>query len=149
MFSMATLLTTVTLAIFASAAPVKVDTGISIPLHKRGSLTRPDGVFDHSKAIHSNVKAKNKYRQNLINLVQNGGNLHGDARILPVAEVPATAISKRQKESLTDENNDLEWAGPITIGSDNQEFLIDFDSELSSLLTLPIAPPCFSLASNN
>lgn len=134
MFSKTTLLTAVTLAIFASAAPVEVGTGISIPLHKRGSLTCPDGIFDHSKAIHATVKATNKYRQNLVNLVHNGGRLHGDARILPVAEVPTAIISKRQKEPLTDENNDLEWAGTITIGSNKQSFLIDFDSELSSPL---------------
>jgi cathepsin D len=149
MFSKTTLSTAVALAIFASAAPVEVDTGISIPLHKRGSLTRYDGVFDHSKAIRATVKAKNKYRQNMINLVQNGGNLHADARILSVAEVQPMAVSKRQKESLTDEENDTEWAGTVTIGSNGQQFLIDFDSELSSLLPLPSASLRSSLASNS
>ena len=37
-------------------------------------------------------------------------------------------LSKRQAESLEDENQDTEWAGDITIGSDDQKFLIDFDS---------------------
>ena len=37
-------------------------------------------------------------------------------------------FEKRQKEALTDEENDLEWAGTISIGTPAQSFLIDFDS---------------------
>jgi len=37
------------------------------------------------------------------------------------------ALGKRQSESLTNEN-DIEWLGSITIGSNNQQFMIDFDS---------------------
>ena len=36
------------------------------------------------------------------------------------------ALEKRQKEPTTDENNDLEWAGTISIGTPAQYFLIDF-----------------------
>ena len=134
MLSKATLLTAVALTTFASAVPTGFNAGISIPLRKRGSLTRDDGVFDLSKATFAIADLKNKYRQNLINLVQNG---HGDPRILPVAEPPATAISKRQRENLEDATGGAGWAGNITIGSNNQEFFVTFDSELSpqSLLT--------------
>lgn len=41
-------------------------------------------------------------------------------------------LEKRQKEALTDEENDLEWAGTITIGTPAQSFLIDFDSTCTS-----------------
>ena len=136
MFGKTTLLTTITLAIFASALPAEVNTGISIPLHKRGSLTRDDGVFDLSKAVLATVKVKNKYRQNMISLVRNGGSLPGGARILPV---PAKAISKRQQENMT-ERFDAEWGGDVTIGSNNQRFLINFDSELSSHFPLQWLP---------
>lgn len=111
MLSKATLLTAIELATFASA----VNTGVSIPLRKRGSLTRDDGVFDRSKAIFDLTNVQNKYRQNLSNPVQNG---------------TATATSKRQKEDLT-AHDDVMWAGTITIGSDNQEFVVIIDSELS------------------
>lgn len=132
MFSKANLLTAVVLAIFASAVPTEFETGLSIPLHKRGSLTRDDGVFDISKVTLAIGNVKNKYRQNLINFVRNVGYLHGDARILPAAGPPATAISKRQQENLMDEVQDGLYAGNITIGSNNQQFSVAFDSELSS-----------------
>jgi cathepsin D len=35
---------------------------------------------------------------------------------------------KRQSETLTDEEDDLEWAGTISVGTPAQKFLIDFDS---------------------
>ena len=128
MLSKVTLFTAATLATFTSAAPTEFNTGISIPLRRRDSLTRADGVFDFSKASFAIANVKNKYRQNLINLVQNG---HGSARILPVAEPTATALSKRQQEKLTGVPHWAAWAGNITIGSDNQEFFVTFDSELS------------------
>jgi cathepsin D len=150
MVSKCTLLTAITLVTFASAAPVEADTGVSIPLHKRSSLTRPDGVFDYSKAVIATVRAKNKYRQNLLNLLQNGGQLHGDAQILPVAEVPAEVLSKRQNEPLADEEDDILWAGTITMGSNDQQFFIDFDSKfgfipsmVSPFMTL-LPPPAGS-----
>lgn len=148
MFGKTTLLTTITLAIFASAIPAKVDTGISIPLHKRGSLTRDDGGSAHSKAVLATVRVKNKYRQNLINHVRNGGSLPVDARILPVIPVPAMGISKRQQENMMDAD-DLVWVGYVTIGSNNQKFLINFDSELSSLFPPPSGSLLSSVASNN
>jgi cathepsin D len=37
-------------------------------------------------------------------------------------------MEKRQAEALIDEEEDLEWAGSISIGTPAQNFLIDFDS---------------------
>jgi cathepsin D len=52
--------------------------------------------------------------------------------IRPVATLPKAVearMEKRQSESLTDEEDDEEWAGKISIGTPAQSFLIDFDSK--------------------
>lgn len=50
-------LVAVALALMASSSPVvERDTGVAIPLTKRGSLTNADGTFDHDKAVMSNIK---------------------------------------------------------------------------------------------
>lgn len=55
MFCKASLLT-VALALVASANPIVKDTGITVPLRKRSSLTKSDGTFDHEKAIVQTAK---------------------------------------------------------------------------------------------
>lgn len=55
MFCKASILT-VALALLASASPIVEDTGIRIPLEKRGTLTREDGTFNHEKALLHNIK---------------------------------------------------------------------------------------------
>lgn len=53
---------------------------------------------------------------------------------MPVMQYNTTSHhEKRQKESTIDEDNDLEWAGTITIGTPPQSFLIDFDSKQSMI----------------
>jgi hypothetical protein len=55
--------------------------------------------------------------------------------IRPVATLPKAVearMEKRQSESLTDEDQDEEWAGTISIGTPAQSFLIDFDSKSST-----------------
>ncbi|KAI0324335.1 acid protease [Cubamyces sp. BRFM 1775] len=137
MFCKATLLT-VALALLASATPVAREpspaSGISIPLQKRGSLKNADGTFNHEKAVREIVKLKNKHRQNLINLQNNLGSdaLPEGAEILPLATVPAT-FQKRGAVKLTDQEDDLEWTGSISIGSPAQSFTIDFDTGSSDL----------------
>ena len=53
-----------------------------------------------------------------------------DLRTIPIdveARMQQRAV-KRQAEKLTDEDDDEEWAGTISIGTPAQKFLIDFDS---------------------
>ena len=130
MFPKATLLAIVILVIHAAAVPVKPTPGISIPLHKRGTLTTAEGVFDHAKAVRASVITQNKYRQNLISYTANGGTLREGAVIKELATV-SSEFTKRQSEQLTDENQDTEWAGKVSIGTPPVEFLIDFDSTRS------------------
>ncbi|EMD41037.1 hypothetical protein CERSUDRAFT_111607 [Gelatoporia subvermispora B] len=127
-------LVTVALALIASASPITVESGIRIPLNKRGSLTKSDGSFNLEKALRETVKTKNKHRQNLINIATNLGEsvFAEGSQILPLASLPIH-LNKRQKEALTDEDSDLEWAGQLTIGTPGQTFLVDMDTGSSDL----------------
>ncbi|KAI8978783.1 acid protease [Trametes punicea] len=134
---------TVTLALLSAATPVLLDetavsTGIRVPLHKRGSLRNAGGVFDYEKTVRELVKLKNKHRQNLINLERNVGRqaFPAGAEVKALASLPATLLgnsSKRGGVPLTDQLDDLEWTGPITIGKPGQTFTIDFDTGSSDL----------------
>ncbi|KAJ7802540.1 acid protease [Mycena olivaceomarginata] len=140
MFNKSALLLAVTLAVSVAAGPAPTaptKRGTAIPIAKRSSLTREDGVFDHDKAIASTIFTLNKHRANLINLEKNKGldAFHQGAEIKALKTVPVDVEArmqqravKRQSETLTDEEDDLEWAGTISVGTPAQKFLIDFDS---------------------
>ncbi|KAJ7337667.1 acid protease [Mycena albidolilacea] len=145
MFNKSALLLAVTLAVSVAAGPAPAaptKRGTAIPIAKRSSLTREDGVFDHDKAIASTVLTLNKHRANLINLEKNKGldAFHQGAEIKALKTVPVDVEArmqqravKRQSETLTDEEDDLEWAGTISVGTPAQKFLIDFDTGSSDL----------------
>ncbi|KAJ7703925.1 acid protease [Mycena rosella] len=138
------LLALATLALSVAAVPALEPSalGTAIPMRKRSSLTRSDGVFDKDKAIASTVDVINKHRQNLINLKKNKGvgAFTEGAEIKPLATVPVDVEArmhqravKRQSEKLIDQDQDLEWAGKISVGTPAQSFLIDFDTGSSDL----------------
>ncbi|KAH9928187.1 aspartic peptidase domain-containing protein [Fomitopsis serialis] len=135
MFPKAALLT-LALAFVASASPVAKDTqnGIRIPIHKRSSVTKADGTFDREAAIRQKVKVQNKHRQNLMNIDKNVGleNFNQGAHIPGLAVLPPS-LQKRQGESLSDEQNNEEWTGTVSIGTPAQDFTIDFDTGSADL----------------
>ncbi|RPD61879.1 protease [Lentinus tigrinus ALCF2SS1-7] len=109
------------------------DAGARIQLPKRSSLTTEDGTFDHVKAVKHTIKIVNKYRHNLLNFQQNFGFPPGFVSLPPLVVLPGEQLEKRQKESLTDEEDDVEWAGNIKIGTPPKTFLIDFDTGSADL----------------
>ena len=73
-----------------------------------------------------------KYQRNLRNLQANTGKLPEGWELRPFKEAPAS-LKKRATGtvSLTDQEDDLEWTGAVTIASTN--FVIDFDTGSSDL----------------
>ncbi|KAH9948108.1 aspartic peptidase domain-containing protein [Amylocystis lapponica] len=130
MFSKTSLLT-VALALVATASPITEETGVRIPLHKRGSLTKADGTFDREAALRHRVRVQNKHVNNMKNLERNVGLREGV--VIPEYLTLPEGLEKRQKLALTDQNSNLEWTGTVQIGTPGQSFAIDFDTGSSDL----------------
>ncbi|EKM60386.1 uncharacterized protein PHACADRAFT_203598 [Phanerochaete carnosa HHB-10118-sp] len=124
----------VVLALLATANPVVHAPGVSVALGERSTLTRADGIFDHEKAILHNIKTHNKYQKNLRNLLANKGSLPEGWEIKEFRTASA-ALQKRDTGSdpLTDQDDDVLWTGPISIGIPGQPFVINFDTGSSDL----------------
>ncbi|KAI0675143.1 protease [Trametes maxima] len=129
-------LITLALALTASASPFAEGRGSRISFEKRDGITTQDGWFDRKKAVEMVVRDHNKHRQNLVNLFMNVGPqaFNEGAQVLPIANMSQSApAEKRQAEALTDEENDVYWEGPISIGTPGQNFQIDFDTGSADL----------------
>ncbi|KAI0743586.1 acid protease [Daedaleopsis nitida] len=123
------------LALSVSANPIVDDLGTRVPFEKRNTLVNGNGWFDHPRAIKQVMRDRNKHRQNLINLEHNVGPqaMNKGAYIPKMANYEDQDVHKRQAEPLQDYQNDAFWGGSITIGSNKQTFLIDFDTGSSDL----------------
>ncbi|KAH9929057.1 acid protease [Epithele typhae] len=128
------ILPALSLTLLSQATPVPEarPLGVNIPLHKRGSLTTPHGVFDHAMAVKHGARIANKYRRNLINIKANTGHLPDGVESIPDSKVAAHPL-KRAGVPLTDEDHDVQWAGKVAIGTPSTTFLIDFDTGSSDL----------------
>ncbi|KAJ7118422.1 hypothetical protein C8R43DRAFT_960391 [Mycena crocata] len=147
MFNRSSLFPAFTLAVYAVAGPAPSDPaarGAAIPMRKRSSPTRGDGVFEKDKTIASTVSTINKHRPNLINSQKNTGvhafNEGAEIRALRTVptDIEARMHEKRQSEPLTDEKFDEEWAGTISVGTPAQKFVIGSGSaQMSGRLGIP------------
>ncbi|KAF5371349.1 hypothetical protein D9758_004184 [Tetrapyrgos nigripes] len=139
-FPKATLFAYVSLALSlqVTAGPVpesKRSQGVGIPLRRHAGLQTEDGLFDLNKAVARMTRTQNKHTQNLINFQANKGYLpFTGAKIGSFLKVEDLldidldlSLGKRQSVPLFNQE-DIEWLGPVSIGSNNQEFTIDFDT---------------------
>ncbi|KAG8689541.1 Type I transmembrane sorting receptor, partial [Ceratobasidium sp. 423] len=106
-----------------SASPIAESKIITIPLHKRGSPLNKDGKVIPSALVRQVAKVQRKYAHGQAAYRKNTG--------LELFKGVSTKV-KRQAEPLTDEEDDLLWAGTITIGTPGQSFLIDFDTKYTA-----------------
>lgn len=75
------------------------------------------------------MESRSKHRQNLLNLERNKGieAFNPDAYISLPKNV-SSAFIKRQGLPLTDQDDNEDWTGMISIGTPAQPFMIDFDT---------------------
>ncbi|KAG8790187.1 Type I transmembrane sorting receptor [Ceratobasidium sp. 428] len=105
--------------------------GISIPLAKRGNPIALNGVVNPAALSRQILRAQNKFLNARVAHQKNTGKGLLGSKVFTPSEL--RNLLKRQSEPLSDESNDLLWAGPITIGTPPQEFSIDFDTGSADL----------------
>ncbi|BGP53284.1 hypothetical protein JCM8202v2_000843 [Rhodotorula sphaerocarpa] len=127
------------------AAPVTSSnsSGITIPLHQR-AVAAADKLVDDNGVV--NMKAVQKSLQNMLAKAKFTGNAAeqrmGRRPFADGADAEDSGLSRRQvsAENIAPYENAALWAGPLSIGTPAQTFLIDFDtgsSNLRVLLTFP------------
>ncbi|GAA5901695.1 uncharacterized protein JCM6883_000367 [Sporobolomyces salmoneus] len=148
-----------TLASTVSANPSPEENVLNIPLQKRQSsspLTQPDGCVNFNVLDNQMHRVKGKYQETVNNyrkahgvappLSKRDADVVVEERSLPrfrgVGPI-ARGLSEEDKlmkragstgqEALIDEQNESLWAGYITIGSNSQSFLQDFDTGSADL----------------
>ncbi|EKM60377.1 uncharacterized protein PHACADRAFT_246256 [Phanerochaete carnosa HHB-10118-sp] len=126
-------LVTVTLSLLVVASPVEHGPGVKIALGERSTFSRADDTFDHEKAILDNIKTQIKYQRNLRNLLANTGSLPEGWEIKDFLTIPPSSEKRAVGTEALADYRDVEWMGPITIGTPNQLFSIDFDTGSSDL----------------
>ncbi|KAH9933170.1 acid protease [Epithele typhae] len=134
MFSKTALLT-VALALMASASPLPPKNGVAVPFTKRSSsMKNTDGTFNADRAMIASARTINKHRANLLNLEKNvGPHVFKEGAFIKELAVLPSHLIKRQSEPLTNIDDDIEWAGAVSIGTPAQNFFIDFDTGSSDL----------------
>ncbi|KAJ3715899.1 acid protease [Lentinula guzmanii] len=127
-------------ALHMGPGPKSPEAGISVPIHRRSGLADSNGIFNVDKARVDVIMTVNKHRRNMMNYLSTQGSLPEGFEIKPLLALPVNLLQtltgtniKRQSVPLTDENNDELWDGQISIGSNAQEFIIDFDTGSSDL----------------
>ncbi|KAG8717152.1 Type I transmembrane sorting receptor [Ceratobasidium sp. 394] len=119
-------LATLAIAGSVAAAPAPAVKTITIPLHKRAVPLSKNGVIVPSALARQVARAQAKYAHgNAAYKAKTGVDLFSGVKSLD-------QLAKRQKEPLTDEQDEL-WAGTISIGTPAQSFLIDFDTGSADL----------------